>query len=223
MKKTSWLAFILIITFQSCGSDDDQGVCLTGSGVYDDYTIELDPFNEIVLFGPVDLKILQDEQQEVVINAEPEIIDYVSYEVVNQRLEIGIKETLDCFQSEEGITIRVTVPDIESLFVVGLSEISTIGNLDLDKLRMDIQGGANIILSGTIDEQIIDVSGEVRLYNFDLLTDETKIVVNGAGELEVSCESVLDINVTGTATIRYKGTPQISRTGSGRITLINSN
>ena len=223
MKRISWLVTVLIIAFQSCGLDDDQGLCLIGSGVYNDYTIELDPFNEIVLFGPVDLNIVQDEQQQVTINAEPEIFDYISYEVVNQRLEIGIKENLDCFESEEGVMIRVTVPDIESIFALGLSDINAIGNLDLDKLRIDIQGGANIILRGTVEEQIIDVSGEVRLYNFDLLTDITKIIVNGAAEIEVSCESILDIQVTGVATISYKGRPQISRTGTGNINLIDSN
>ena len=197
MRKISLLICLIPAILVSCSNDDDQGLCLIGSGAYNDYTIQLDPFNEIALFGPVDLEILQDEEQKVIITSEPEIINYVSYEVNNQRLDIGIKDDLDCFETDEGVTISISVPDLESIYVVGYSDISSIGDLQLDNLLFDIQGAANITISGTVDEQEIDVSGEVRLYNFDLLSDQSDINVNGSAEIEVTCESQLDINVTG--------------------------
>jgi len=215
--------FCLVILICSSCSDHEGLICVEGSGTTNDYPITLTSFDEVALFGPVNLRIAQGPAQEVFVTAEPELFEYLEHEVNNGRLEIGIKENIECYETEFGIWINMTVPDLEAIFVVGASEIESSGDLDLDKLLLDVVGAANVTLTGNAEEMVIDVNGQAFLTNFDLITDQTRIDINGMGTMEITCESILDIRVSGSATIRYKGNPAISQNGLGSIILINSN
>jgi hypothetical protein len=171
MKKISLLLCLIVLIYPSC-SDDDRLICVEGSGTTNDYPLDdLASFNEVALFGPVNLRISQGPEQEVFVTAEPETFEYVVHEVVNGRLEIGIKENVDCYETDFGVWINMTVPDLEAMFVVGASEIESSGDLDLDKLVLDVVGAANVILTGAVEEMLIDVNGQAFLTNFDLITE----------------------------------------------------
>ena len=207
-----------------CNSDEgEDSLCLEGFGTLNVYPVEVSAFDQIALFGPVNLKIKQGEVQDVSVLAEPEIFEYVSYEVNDGRLEIGIKENISCFFTEVGVVIEITVPDLEALFVVGASEVSSIGDLELDDLRIDATGLAVLDLSGTVDNLVLDASGEMQLRGFDLVSQEVRITVSGRANVEITCEDTLTITVLGSATIKYKGTPVINENGAGMVTIINSN
>jgi hypothetical protein len=220
MKQTLILIAALPLFFGACDKDD---LCLRGSGQTQEYPLELDAFDEVELSGPVDLRITQGAAQAVQVVAEPEMYSALEYRVRNGVLEIGYEGNVRCFETMHGVWVEITVPDLEAVSVSGDSEIVSAGDLDLDMLDITISGMADIDLSGTIADQRFDASGLLEVSNFDVQSNNVSIEISGKGEIDIQAQSGLDIDVSGEATIRYKGTPQITQKSSGLLTLINAN
>ena len=205
---------------QGCNKEN---LCLTGSGPVNEYELAMTDFKHVSLLGPVNLSIKQGSEINVVVKAESDIFSHMSYKVKNEKLEIGFKDNIRCFETDYGVWVYVTVPNLESINSSGISEIISDGNLDFAKLEIDISGKASIELLGEIDEQTIRSSGTINVENFQLETESTTINVSGSGNIEVSCIDELDIDVSGSAKIAYTGNPSITKKTSGSLNLINAN
>jgi len=220
------MKYLLVITvcsmfiLQGC---KDEELCLIGSGKVQEYEVGVDDFKNVSLFGPINLRIKQGPEISVIVDAEPEIFSALSYDVKNETLEIGFKENVTCFETDYGVWINVTVPNIESIYQSGVSEIESNGDLALSELHLNISGNADITLSGQVDNQTIISSGVLHAENFALLSTTTSIDVSGVADIELTCSDNLDIEVDGSAKISYKGNPTISRDVSGELDLINAN
>jgi len=213
------LVFALLLS-QGCKEDD---LCLIGSGTVTEYQLQVDEFENVSLIGPVNLRIKQASNFEVSVDAEAEIFSELSYEVKNGTLEIGFKENVTCFETDYGVWVNVTIPEIITVTSSGVSDIVSDGDLDLANLNMDISGTSNIELSGFVNEQTIISSGLVAVKNFELQTNSTAINVSGSGDFEISTVNTLDLDVSGIATVSYKGNPTINQEVSGSLNLINAN
>lgn len=211
---------ISIISFTGCSEED---LCLIGSGNIMEYELDVANFDEVSIIGPVNLRIKQGPEMAVLVDAEPEIFTELSYEVKNGKLEIGFKENVSCFETDYGVWVNVTLPNITNVYQSGVSEIISDGDLNLAQFHLDISGTADIILSGQVENHSIESSGIVNAYNFGLLTKSTSIDISGTADIEMSCSEKLDIEVDGAATIVYKGSPNISKDVSGELELINAN
>jgi len=213
------LLFGLVLT-QGCKEED---LCLIGSGSVNEYQLDLDEFENVTLMGPINLRIKQGPGSEVMVEAEAEIFSQLSYSVKSRTLEIGFKGNVTCFETDYGVWVNVTVPDIETIISSGVSDIISDGDLDLDMLVLDISGTSNVELSGRVSDQMIESSGVLNAKNFELITENTEINVSGIAELEITCNEHLDIDVSGAATVSYKGYPTINQEVSGSLNLINAN
>lgn len=211
---------ISIILFTGCNEDD---VCLIGSGKIENYELTTAPFNEISLIGPIDLRIKQGPELSLNVDAEPEIFTALTYEVKNGMLEIGFKDNITCFETDYGVWVNVTLPNITAIYQSGVSEIISDGDLNLAELHIEISGTADLLLSGQVQNHSIESSGVVDARNFGFQTKNTVIDISGTADIELSCSEKLDIEVDGSATISYKGNPNISEDVSGELELINAN
>lgn len=220
MKNLIVVAVLIILVSLSCREND---LCLTGSGPIYEYELDMPDFKHVSLLGPINLRIKQGPEINVVVKAESDIFSHMSYEVKNEKLEIGFKDNIRCFETDYGVWVNITVPNLESINSSGISEIIYDGSLDFAKLEIDISGKASIELLGEINEQTIRSSGTINVENFQLETESTTINVSGSGDIEVSCIDELNIDVSGSATIAYTGNPSITQKSSGSLTLINAN
>ena len=224
MKKTLLIFISLLIAFsnQSC-NDDDDGLCFVGSGNGESFELDLDTFDGIALFGPINLRITQGNEQSVSVRAEKEIFEFVTYEIEDGLLEIGIKEPIKCFNTVVGITVDITIPDLEQIFVLGTSDIFSQGPLDLDMLEINISGTSSVIMSGSVQEMTYKSSGQLVVRNWELESQTTNITVSGTGDFEVNVVDLLDVFATGEVEVRYRGMPDIKKSGTGTITVLNYN
>ncbi len=220
MKNLFVILVIVSIFSQGCKEED---LCLIGSGTVKEYQLGIDDFENISLYGPVNLRITQAADFEVMVQAEAEIFSELSYEVKNGTLEIGFKENVTCFETDFGVWVNVTVPTIKNISSSGVSDIVSVGDLNLNQLTIDVSGTANLALSGQVADQTLKVSGVLNAKNFELQTSNTSIDVSGSGDFEVSCADNLDIDVSGFANVYYKGNPSISQDISGTLNLIDAN
>lgn len=220
MKNLLVIAICSTIILQGC---NDEDLCLIGSGTVNEYQIAVDDFEEVSLMGPINLRIKQGSQISVSVDAEPEMFGKLSYEVKNETLEIGFEENVTCFETDFGVWVNITVPNIEAIYQSGVSEIRSDGDLTLTALRLNVFGTADISLSGQVVNQSILSSGVVNAKNFNFLSTATDIDVSGVADIEISCSDNLNIEVDGSAKISYKGNPTISQDVSGELDLINAN
>ncbi len=220
MKYLLIISIFALLFSQGC---NEENLCLTGSGPVNEYELSMPNFKHVKLYGPINLKIKQGPEINVQVKAESDIFSHMSYEVKSEKLEIGFKDNIRCFETDYGVWVNITVPNLESINSSGISEIISDGSLDFAKLEIDISGKASIELLGEIDEQTIRSSGTIKVENFQLETESTTINVSGSGDIEVSCIDVLNIDVSGSATIAHTGNPSITQKSSGSLTLINAN
>ncbi len=209
----------LVLNF-SC---DNHSECLTGSGSLTNYPIEVLQFDKVSLSGDINLQIKQGAEQKVTIATEPEIFAVLEYGVKGTTFEVGYEKKVNCIETAHGIWVNVVVPDIYEIVVSGRSEIVSVGDLMLDELNIIISGESKINITGEAMHQSVDISGIVNVDNFGFLSEEVEIIVSGSGDIEISAQNLLDIIVSGEATVRYKGNPQISQQVSGTLELINAN
>lgn len=219
--KNLFVILILVSIFsQGCNEED---LCLIGSGTAKEYQLGVDDFENVSLFGPINLRITQASDMEVMVEAEAEIFSALSYEVKNGTLEIGFKENVSCFETDLGVWVNVALPNINTITSSGVSDIVSVGNLNLAQLTIDVSGTANLDLDGQVTDQTMKVSGVLNAKNFDLLTNNMSIDVSGSGDFEVACSDNLDIEVSGIANVTYKGVPTISQEVSGTLNLVDAN
>jgi hypothetical protein len=222
MKNLIVILVILIASIFTQGCKEEE-LCLIGSGTVKEYPLGVDDFENVSLIGPVNLRITQAADMEVMVEAEAEIFSALSYEVKNGTLEIGFKENVTCFETDFGVWVNVALPNIKKINSSGVSDIVSIGDLNLAQLTIDVSGTANLDLSGQVTDHTMKVSGVLNAKNFDLLTTNTNIDVSGSGDFEISCDDNLDIDVSGDAKVSYKGIPSITQDVSGTLNLINAN
>jgi hypothetical protein len=220
MKYLQVLLCLIAFTFMSC---DEEKLCLYGSGTVNEYDLEMSDFSQIVLKGPVNLRLKQGEDQTVKVLAEPEMIAELDYKVKNNVLEIGFDGNIRCFETDYGVWVEVTASELSKISSSGISEIETDGPWVANKLVIHASGTAYLKMSGEVNQQVIKVSGILNAHNFELLTDETILDIEGSGEFEISCSEKLDVDLSGAARIAYKGTPLISKDVSGSLNLVDAN
>jgi len=90
----------------------------------------------------------------------------------------------------------------------------------VDDLVIVGQGNTTFVLSGAVQHQLIEIAGLGRFHGVALQSETSHISVQGAGEVDVWARELLQVDVSGTAKVRYDGTPWIHQQiqGAGAIT-----
>ncbi|GGZ29013.1 hypothetical protein GCM10007049_22650 [Echinicola pacifica] len=209
-------AVLIISLFTAC---TDDGLCIRGDGELREYELDVADFDEIVLTGPVDLTIIQGETSSVKVLAESQLMEVMEYEVRGGELSIGFKGKFRCLNTNKGVRVIATVAELEKVSIDGDSHIDNEGALHLDDFTIDCDGVGDVRLTGTVRRQYLLVNGKIDVDNFELLSSETFIEVNGKGDFDLSCADQLTIEVNGKAEVNYIGSPQISKDVNGLLNL----
>ena len=90
----------------------------------------------------------------------------------------------------------------------------------VDDLVIVGQGNTTFFMSGIVQHQLIEIAGLGRFHGAALQSETSHISVQGAGQVDVWARELLQVNVSGTAKVRYDGSPWIHQQiqGSGAIT-----
>lgn len=141
----------------------------------------------------------------------------------------GIVSSVNTMQVASDIDLRMTgnaefdfdFNDLDDLHI----EMTGNGSIKTDMesanlVDLDITGNGDIRMSGTTVDQIIENNGNADIFNFDLLSQVTRIDFTGNGDAEVFASEELDVNLTGNGNVCFKGDPatlNTSVTGNGTL------
>ncbi|MEO7801250.1 MAG: head GIN domain-containing protein [Ginsengibacter sp.] len=210
----------------------------TGSGNIISENRQVGSFEGVQASGSIDVNVQSGPEDQVVIEADDNILKYIITEVDNGVLEIHYKSNTN-FRNTH-ITAHVIGKDLNRLYVSGSGNIKVtniIKNddriqvkvsgsgdisaiLDVPKVEAESSGSGNITLRGKCKNFEADMSGSGDLKSSELLAENADVSIAGSGTASVHCSVKLKARASGSGSIYYSGNPQdqqINKSGSGSV------
>ena len=120
----------------------------------------------------------------------------------------------------DDFTVFATLIDVDHVSLSGATTLRTEGAITTERIDVLASGVASIALTGTVDHQVLNLSGNTRVRNFGLTTRETDLQISGTSELEIKVTERLDAVISGRAELTYRGDPATVNTqvsGEGKV------
>ena len=189
-----------------------SGPAATGSGRAGE-SREVHGFTGVELASFGDLQIDQTGTESLTIEAAPDVLPKltsgVSGGVLRLRLAPGT-----AIRTTTPVVYHLTVANLNSIAVAGAGEV-TASNLQADRLAVDIGGAGRITLAGTVDSQVVTISGTGNYDGEDLQSATADVTVDGAAKAVVRVSTRLNATVDGVGSVQYIGNPQVTRKING--------
>ncbi|MHB9034994.1 MAG: head GIN domain-containing protein, partial [Anaerolineae bacterium] len=134
--------------------------------------------------------------------------------VRNGVLVIEFERPAITFNAVTRIEYDITVRNLASLEINGAGD-TTVSNLNGGKFKVKVSGAGNIVASGKVTTQDINLTGAGRYDASDLQSENAVVEINGAGSATVWASKSLDASISGLGDIKYYGSPQVTKHISG--------
>jgi hypothetical protein len=227
------MAFVPLLVGRAAGG---FGNAIRGSGKVTTEKRDVRDFDEVSLSGSGNLVITRTGTESLTVEAEDNIIPYLTTEVSGRRLILGTRDNVS-LQTTRPITYTLTVKDLEALSLSGSGNISAssvpdlgdihlsgsgnmfISGIDTDKLTTRISGSGDVNAAGKAGSQDVRISGSGNYRAESLQSKDARLEVSGSGRVAVTAGDKLDARISGSGYIEYAGDPAINQsiTGSGRL------
>jgi hypothetical protein len=183
---------LLVLGITSCNNHGAGTV--VGSGDVVSMEVEPGEFTGVSVTGECNVNIQIGEAEPVVLSAQQQVLDVMTYEVKNDILQIGFKQ---------GVSVN-TDKEIRADIVIPVATY------------VAVTGAGDFHLEGTGQERLdIYITGAGNVSAFDMEVDDCQIRVSGSAHCEVSVEKSLYVQISGVGNVFYKGSPTLSSDISG--------
>ena len=197
-------------------------------------------FNEISLAVSANLYLTQGNTNEVIIEADEDVLEKIETEVSGGCLEIKFEKWYN-YRGMDKINIYITTKDISKLTVSGSGDIISKSPIKTEKMGLIVTGSGSILiddLNATKVYAMISGSGDIKIggtnkgdqldatitgsgdfESLDLVFAKAELTITGSGSIKSNVSDDLEATITGSGRIYYKGKPMIDAniTGSGKI------
>ena len=228
------LIIIAIIAISGCVSQN-----ASGSGKIVNESRNASDFNQIDLNGASEIILTQGNNESVTIEAEDNIMPYITTSVSNKKLAINFNNGMPV--PTKPVKIFITVKDLNAINIAGAGKVNsdvlkvrdlTIGingagevnlnSLNANSLKTTISGSGKMTAAGSVPNQNIDISGAAEYNAKDLISKKATISINGAGKATINASNALDVLINGGGTVDYIGNPKVTQkiTGAGNVNKI---
>jgi len=164
--------------------------------------------------------ITKGDEQSVKIITDNNILHRVRTNVINGKLKLFLANgSYNNLHTEA----HITVLDLKEIDNSGAGDMYVYNNNDVEVFKVFNSGSASIYLDGNSDELYILNEGSGSIFAFNMLVDNCTIINEGSGEITVTCESNLNVNIEGSGNVFYQGNPVINIQVQGSGSLINEN
>lgn len=195
-------------------------------------------FDALSIAGSFEVVLVQGAEGSVTIEAQENLLPYITTEVRNGNLRIGTEDNVN-LQPEKQIHITVQVTDVEKISLAGSGTVVSdftltgeslhlrlagSGDMDISAethlMEADLAGSGDIIMKGSATRAEINIAGSGDIEAFDLKANDTSVNISGSGTAQVYCDGYLDAKIIGSGDVVYKGSPKKEDSksiGSGKI------
>ena len=215
------LVSVSTVSGQNWGSKKTKG---NGSIVTENRSV--DQFNKLKVSGDFRVVLTSDRTKELSIKTDENLMDYIITEVKDGSLLIKMKKNYNLKPSNhKAIAVQVPLNSLREIALSGSGSIRSEEHIKTDQLIMKMSGSVKIIVGLTADDIEAVLLGSVKAK--ELKTEEGEFTVSGSGRIETNVTEKIIAKVSGSGSIRYIGSPNLSRktkvSGSGSIREIKDN
>ena len=232
MKKVIYLGVVLAAALFACGISTAQTR----------ETRDLRNFTKISFGVAGNLFIKTGPEFRVDIEGSRSALEETITEVSGGRLIIKRENWRSIFnQSNERVTINITMPEIEGLSVSGSGKAQIMDDLKADRLDLSVSGSGKIQTSdleadeldcgisgsgdiilgsgGSVDDGKVSISGSGSFSGGSVEIDHLSVNVSGSGNCICQVGDSLDAQISGSGSVSYKGKPRVNArvSGSGHV------
>ncbi|MDH3889510.1 MAG: DUF2807 domain-containing protein [candidate division Zixibacteria bacterium] len=250
VQRLSALVLLVPLLFLlSCGSTELPLTynSIRGSGNLITVLVEdLDLFHSVTLKTTGDVMLVFDTEPAVAVSVDHNLQRFITTEVVNDVLMIGLKTPKEVKVSGMKLTVWVTMPVLQQLTldVDGIGSFQTdsslfqvpevdlvlagVGNMELDlevsqRLSSTLTGVGNLVLTGSARRHDLTHEATGGVHAFEFETDSCTIISNSVGDIEVDVREYLNATISNIGSIYYHGFPAIEVVDTGLGELIDDN
>jgi len=238
MKKITTPALFLILTFLTSSCYFLGGRRVHGNGHITTQERSVGSFDQVEVSGAIELYVSGGESGPVRIETDENLQQYVEVEQHGSVLEVRSRRGYNLRPTKK-VIVHVSSPNYSRLSVSGASNIvgqnkihgndrlemhvSGAGDIradvDAPDFKASVSGSGNIDLKGNVRDLDLEISGAGDAKCFDMMAENTKVRISGAGSADVYASVSLDAHVSGAGGVSYKGgatkvSQQVSGAGS---------
>ena len=214
--------FIAILLLVGLGAQADSA-----GSLHRDYPIA--GFDRIYFTGAGTLRLTQGTQPALNAMASAEVLDRLVIETYDGALFIESPES-----ARDHLVIELTVMNVREVVNDGRGVVTSEslkvsdlllegrgnGSFQLDELQADelivtSYGETEFALSGHVNRQVLELESTGYYRAPNLASHSVEATVTGTGFIFLAVEDLLDIELEGTARVRYAGSPFVSQRVSG--------
>lgn len=184
-------------------------------------------FHGISVSSGIDLYLTQGNSEDVVIEADPDIIDDIITEVSNGVLHIYMKKKINWVWNEDRAAY-VTFDDLTQLDVSAGADVESENAFRLDELKISVSSGADLEIDDLTAESVwldtssgsdAEISGNVKNFEAssssgsdiscsDFVAQICRVSVSSGADAEVHVTESLHASASSGGDVRYKGNPE---------------
>jgi hypothetical protein len=236
MKVFHTLLIVSSICFSSCRFFGGERI--SGNGHISSQQKSAGSFNSVRVSGGIKVHVSQETTQAVKIETDQNLMQYI--DVYNDGNTLVIKEKSGYnLDPTKDIIAYVSAPLFKDIDVSGSCDIigdniisgsdelsmhvsgsgDIIMQVNCPKVNTEISGSGSVNLKGQVTDFNAEVSGAGDIRCYDLITDNTRLDLSGSSDAEVTANKQLKVDASGSSTVTYKGTANVSQqiSGSGSV------
>jgi len=183
MKNKGIISAVLMLTVVLAITGCYNNSCIRGNDIVVTEYRNVGYFSAISSEASFEVYIVQDTIEEVIIEAESNLMPYITAGVKGSTLILSTRNN-SCINNHYPIRITVRCRDINELALTGSGLI--FGNTDIitDYLRIDLTGSGQIDLNVESDEVEAYISGS-GMISMGAITDHLEVRISGSGALNL--------------------------------------
>lgn len=223
-KKTKfiWLLLALPAIMASCHNILGKRVRGNGNIRTEDRSVR--DFKNVDVSGAAKVLVSQGDQSSVKVEGDENLLQYIEVHQDGDRIIVRDRPGFHLMPSGD-IRIYVTTKVYNEIKasgacdIIGQTKISNPEDLhmhvsgagdikmevDAPKLSAEVSGSGSIDLKGQTKDVDLDLTGAGHAHCYELMAENTKVEISGAGSAEVFASVKLDASVSGAGNVNYKG------------------
>lgn len=226
MKSLAAYLLILAVSLGSCRFISGKRVRGNGNVITQERSVG--NFTGVRSKGSFDIYLSSGPVASVKLEGEENILQYIETNIEGGALNIETQEDIN-LRPKRDIKIYVTAPSFAQVKVYGSGDIvsqnkltgneamefGTYGSGDIKvdvnapKLQAEISGSGDMELKGEVREFEGEINGSGNIKAMDLKAEQSKIGINGSGNVDSYASVKMEIQVRGSGDVRYKGPAQV--------------
>lgn len=214
MRKLALLLLLLPVLAAGCHHGIRTEV--RGNGKRELQKREVAAFTSISTNGAFTIEVTCQKTLSLEIEGDENILSFVTTEVGNNMLRIDNSQN---YSPSEPVKVKISVPNLEALSVNGGGHIEIKG-MNNDKFEIDSNGAPTIVVAGTTKLVDIGANGAGKIDTQNLHAMRAVVDARGVTKVDLDVSDQLDVEISGPASVTYKGDPVVNKTinGPGKLT-----